>query len=155
MPAFWLRPKRSPEGQCRSISSVSGRAPCGPSAFVLTSSQSSPGESRSVSGLGDADLGDAAMAGFLPVQWAAVTLGQAGARRGPPGHHDTELGPVTTALSAVHSSSLRRWAMAFPAHQLLINIDGPCGGGCFDTGLGITPADFHRRTPWIDENCWD
>ena len=28
MPAFWLRPNRSPEGQCLSISSVSGSAPC-------------------------------------------------------------------------------------------------------------------------------
>ncbi len=47
MPAFWLRPKRSPEGQCRSISSVSGKVPWGPSALVFTSFQSRPDESRS------------------------------------------------------------------------------------------------------------
>ena len=40
MPAFWVRPKRSPEGQCRSISSVSGKVPGGPSALVFTSFQS-------------------------------------------------------------------------------------------------------------------
>ena len=37
IPAFWLSPNRSPEGQWRSISSVSGSVPAGPSAFVITS----------------------------------------------------------------------------------------------------------------------
>ena len=37
MPAFWVRPNRSPEGQERSISSVSGRVPEGPSEAVRTS----------------------------------------------------------------------------------------------------------------------
>ena len=37
MPAFCVRPKRSPEGQSLSISSVSGSEPAGPSALVVTS----------------------------------------------------------------------------------------------------------------------
>src|SRR5437868_8811340 len=47
MPAFWLRPNRSPEGQFRSISSVSGKVPWGPSALVFTSFQLRSAESRS------------------------------------------------------------------------------------------------------------
>ena len=52
IPAFWLRPNRSPEGQSRSIASVSGSAPAGPSAFVFTSPQTSSGESRTDCRLG-------------------------------------------------------------------------------------------------------
>ena len=36
IPAFWTRPKRSPDGQSRSISSVSGNDPAGPRALVVT-----------------------------------------------------------------------------------------------------------------------
>ncbi len=51
MPAFWLRPKRSPEGQSRSIVSVSGSDPAGPSARVVTSRiAGSVGSIRSAAG---------------------------------------------------------------------------------------------------------
>ncbi len=38
MPAFWLRPKRLPEGAVSSISGVMGSRPRGPGAWVATSS---------------------------------------------------------------------------------------------------------------------
>ena len=38
MPAFWVRPKRLPEGSLSSISAVRGRTPAGPGECVATSS---------------------------------------------------------------------------------------------------------------------
>ena len=46
MPAFWVKPKRSPEGQSVSISSVKGSDPAGPSALVVTSYMEGSEESR-------------------------------------------------------------------------------------------------------------
>jgi len=55
MPAFWLRPKMSPEGWVRSISGVMGSEPSGPGAWVRTVPGSKLGDSRTevkVMGLG-------------------------------------------------------------------------------------------------------
>jgi hypothetical protein len=38
MPAFWVKPKRLPEGAVSSISGVMGSRPRGPGAWVATSS---------------------------------------------------------------------------------------------------------------------
>jgi len=46
MPAFWLRPKRLPEGWVSSISGERGREPCGPGAWVVTAPKSKPWVSR-------------------------------------------------------------------------------------------------------------
>ncbi len=46
MPAFWLRPKRLPEGAVSSISGVMGSRPRGPGAWVATSSSLSVVVSR-------------------------------------------------------------------------------------------------------------
>jgi tetratricopeptide (TPR) repeat protein len=44
MPAFWLQPKRSPDGRVRSISAVNGSEPAGPAALDVTSR--TPGSSN-------------------------------------------------------------------------------------------------------------
>src|SRR5689334_3084705 len=46
MPAFWVQPKRSPEGRSRSISGVTGRMPRGPGALERTSKRARSPESR-------------------------------------------------------------------------------------------------------------
>src|SRR5262249_27753643 len=64
MPAFCVRPNRSPEGHSRSIASVNGKAPEGPSADVCTSRmERSRGSMRS----------DSIVAGWL---FGAVGLGR-------------------------------------------------------------------------------
>jgi hypothetical protein len=46
MPTFMLRPKRFPEGWVRSISTVMGRAPAGPGAWVATAESAKSALSR-------------------------------------------------------------------------------------------------------------
>ena len=46
MAAFWVHPKRSPEGRVRSISAVNGRTPGGPAAWVEISNREGSPESK-------------------------------------------------------------------------------------------------------------
>jgi len=46
MPAFWVRPKRLPEGWVRSMSAVMGRLPWGPGAWVCAAAKRAGSVSR-------------------------------------------------------------------------------------------------------------
>ena len=59
MPAFCVRPNRSPLDQVRSISSVSGNAPEGPGPFVCTSIKSDGPEVGVLDSRSDVSLSDA------------------------------------------------------------------------------------------------
>jgi hypothetical protein len=67
MPAFWLSPKRLPEGAVSSISGVIGSRPRGPGAWVATSSSLSVvvsrTEARVMVGMGVSSSVDCSAAG--------------------------------------------------------------------------------------------